>query len=147
MAAMASENSAVSGLQRLALQLQALSEVTESLTYRLLELEERLSGIDLRLQPLLQGTAQASDALGEEAELRLDETEERLLRLEALLAGLESPNEQPVSIEEPCDPADLQPEEEVVFLEESFSQSFLDEQDQLDVQDQLDEQADERLIA
>ena len=144
---MASENSAVSGLQRLALQLQALSEVTESLTYRLLELEERLSGIDLRLQPLLQGTAQASDALGEEAELRLDETEERLLRLEALLAGLESPNEQPVSIEEPCDPADLQPEEEVVFLEESFSQSFLDEQDQLDVQDQLDEQADERLIA
>ena len=147
MAAMASENSAVSGLQRLALQLQALSEVTESLTYRLLELEERLSGIDLRLQPLLQGTAQASDALGEEAELRLDETEERLLRLEALLAGLESTNEQPVSIEEPCDPADLQPEEEVVFLEESFSQSFLDEQDQLDVQDQLDEQADERLIA
>ena len=144
---MASENSAVSGLQRLALQLQALSEVTESLTYRLLELEERLSGIDLRLQPLLQGTAQASDALGEEAELRLDETEERLLRLEALLAGLESTNEQPVSIEEPCDPADLQPEEEVVFLEESFSQSFLDEQDQLDVQDQLDEQADERLIA
>ena len=140
MAVMASEHSGVTGVQRLAQQLQSLSELTESLTYRLLELEERVDASDRQLQPLLQGDGQARDALGEEAELRLDETEERLLRLESLLAGLESPSHAPAPIEKRRESARLQPDDGVVFLEESFSQSFLDEQEPLDEQDQFDEQ-------
>jgi hypothetical protein len=72
---------------RLADQLHTLAEVSETLTYRLLELEERL-----QLQErhrIAQGEPEtgARDALGR----RLGETEQRLERIEALLAGLEEP--------------------------------------------------------
>ncbi|MFZ0408903.1 MAG: hypothetical protein WAM11_12450, partial [Cyanobium sp.] len=54
---------------RLADQLQVLSEVAESLTYRLLDLEERLAGQEQQQQ------AEAIDPLvAEEMELRLLDT-------------------------------------------------------------------------
>ena len=68
--------------QRLADQLQTLSEVAEAITFRLLELEERLAAQELRLEPLLEGQAGSQGALSDETELRLDDTEDRLARLE-----------------------------------------------------------------
>ena len=73
---------------RLSEQLQALSLVGETLTLRLLELEERLCSLEDRLQSLTQGGG-ASESDGA-AEL-LAATEERIARLEELL------NEQPAS--------------------------------------------------
>lgn len=75
-------------LMRLASQIQSLSELTESLAYRLLELEERLAVQELKLQPLLQTAGTAQHGESADTELRLDDTEERLARLEALLSGL-----------------------------------------------------------
>jgi hypothetical protein len=90
--ASASLNSAsdVQPVVRLAAQLQSLSELTESLAFRLLELEERLAAQELRLESLVQAEGAGSDH-GADTELRLDDTEERLARLEALLSGLASP--------------------------------------------------------
>jgi hypothetical protein len=74
-------------LHRLADQLQLLSELTESLTYRLLEVEERLELHEQQWQDLSQVGADPAHA--EEMELRLMETEDRLARMESLLNGLE----------------------------------------------------------
>lgn len=75
---------------RLTSQLQALSELTESLAFRLLELEERLGGQELRMQPLLESASR--DALHlDDTELRLNDTEARLARLESLLGGSQEP--------------------------------------------------------
>ena len=71
--------------QRLADQLQALSVLAESLTIRLLELEERLLAQERRAQP---GEDAASQ---QELELRLEDTDQRLLRIEELLHDLERP--------------------------------------------------------
>lgn len=73
---------------RLSEQLQALSLVGETLTLRLLELEERLSGLETQLQGLIQsrGPAETSDTAD-----MLAATEERIARLEELL------NEQPAA--------------------------------------------------
>ena len=76
--------------QRLADQLQTLSEVAEAITFRLLELEERLAAQELRLEPLLEGQADSQGVLADETELRLDDTEDRLARLEGLLKGIEN---------------------------------------------------------
>lgn len=76
--------------KRLADQLQALSQVAEAITFRLLELEERLAAQELRLEPLLQGNAASKGVLADETELRLDDTEDRLARLEGLLKGIEN---------------------------------------------------------
>jgi hypothetical protein len=77
---------------RLAEQLHTLAQLGETLTYRLLELEERLEEQQQRLEPLLlDGETPAPRSSGEAAELlaqRLGATEERLGRIEALLAGL-----------------------------------------------------------
>jgi hypothetical protein len=72
--------------QRLAQQLQTLSQVVETLTYRLLELEERLSVQDQRLQAFAE-KAPPQLAISAAAQGRLEDTEERLLRLESLLSG------------------------------------------------------------
>ncbi len=72
---------------RLADQLQVLSEVAESLTYRLLEFEERLA---VQEQQLLEQAETADPQQAEEMELRLLETEERLARIEDLLGGAEN---------------------------------------------------------
>ncbi len=71
---------------RLSEQLQALSLVGETLTLRLLELEERLSGLEAQLQGLIQSSG--SGEAGDTADM-LAATEERIARLEELL------NEQP----------------------------------------------------
>ena len=74
-------------LVRLADQLHALSQLAETLTIRLLELEERLQLQQERLEPLLDAAQGADTAQAEALDLRLDETEERLSQLEALLQG------------------------------------------------------------
>ena len=76
---------------RLADQLQVLSQVAESLTYRLLELEERLERqeqvIAERLAEAVDREAEQGDAMDQ----RLDDTEERLAGIEAALQGLDRP--------------------------------------------------------
>lgn len=62
-----------------------LSEVTENLTYRLLELEERLGEGERELAQL-RDSAPDSGELPEAVELWLQETEERLGRVEELLS-------------------------------------------------------------
>lgn len=79
--------------QRLADQLHALSQVVETITYRLLDLEERAAVQEQGLQQLIaEGVAgsPAESAAAREAQIRLDDTEERLLRLESVLAGASS---------------------------------------------------------
>jgi hypothetical protein len=78
---MASELTAADVTHRLADQLQVLSQVAETLTFRLLDLEERLAGQELQLK----GGSAGSDLIADGTELRLAETEERLTRLESLL--------------------------------------------------------------
>ena len=72
---------------RLADQLHGLSQLAESLTIRLLELEERLQLQQERLDPLVDAAQGADAAQAEALDLRLEETEERLAQLEALLQG------------------------------------------------------------
>ncbi len=74
---------------RLADQLQVLSQVAEALTYRLLELEERLEGQDERIGARLQQAAGLEAAHGVAMDQRLGDTEERLARIEAALRGLD----------------------------------------------------------
>ncbi len=77
--------------QRLAEQLHTLSHVVETITYRLLDLEERVAAQAQRLQALVEegppGSALAS-AASAQAQVRLDDTENRLLRLESMLSGV-----------------------------------------------------------
>jgi hypothetical protein len=74
-------------LARLADQLHGLSSLAETLTIRLLELEERLQAQQERMEPILEA-AQSSDLAQEETlNLRLEETEQRLSQLESLLQG------------------------------------------------------------
>ena len=72
---------------RLADQLHGLSRLAETLTIRLLELEERLQLQQERLDPLIEAAQGADPARAEALDLRLEETEERLAQLEALLQG------------------------------------------------------------
>ncbi|MFO0038894.1 MAG: hypothetical protein ACK522_08110 [Synechococcaceae cyanobacterium] len=74
-------------LARLADQLHGLSRLAETLTIRLLELEERLQVQQERLDPLIEAAQSADPAQAEALDLRLEETEERLAQLEALLQG------------------------------------------------------------
>lgn len=72
--------------RRLGDQLHALSRVAETLTYRLLDLEEKMA---LQEETLLSlaGSAMGSDPdQVEQMEQRLGETESRLIHLEELLA-------------------------------------------------------------
>lgn len=78
---------APAGHERLAEQLHTLSQVVETITYRLLELEERLGEQECQLQALQQQTVGAAQ-LSDGAEQRFDDTEERLVHLESLLNGM-----------------------------------------------------------
>jgi chromosome segregation ATPase len=69
--------------QRISEQLQALSQVGETLTLRLLELEERLASLEQQIGDL--GTNQANDPANLESSEILAHTEERIARLEELL--------------------------------------------------------------
>jgi uncharacterized coiled-coil protein SlyX len=86
---MTDSGTASAAIGRLAHQLHTLSQLSESLTYRLLELEERVAALDLLLQPLLAARSAQSAQLSEDAELRLEDTESRLTRLESMLSDLD----------------------------------------------------------
>lgn len=71
---------------RLSLQLRDLSEISETLTLRLLELEERLAGLEGAFDALCRG--QQAEADGSDAIVDLlEQTESRISRLEGLLEG------------------------------------------------------------
>lgn len=70
--------------QRLVEQLQQISEVSETLTYRLLELEERLADGERELAELRE-QAQGAVEMPEAVESWLEQTDERLARVEELL--------------------------------------------------------------
>jgi len=72
--------------QRLSEQLQALSQVGETLTLRLLELEERLEGLEEQVLELDSRDQTPTASLAETGVL-LAATEERIGRLEELLTG------------------------------------------------------------
>ena len=76
------------GSIRLADQIQRLSELMETLTYRMLELEERLVIQEERIaaQDRLEGASGEAAAV---LERRLEESTERLLRIESVLAGFD----------------------------------------------------------
>jgi hypothetical protein len=72
--------------QRLSEQLRALSEVSEVLTIRLLELEERLARAEQQLEQQESGTQAGPDGAGSTGEV-LAQTEARIARLEEWLQG------------------------------------------------------------
>ena len=86
------ESDATASLQqRLCEQLQALSQVGELLTLRLLELEERLERLEQQLGALEPGGKPASTVTG----ALLEATAERITRLEELLSGTIEPGSDP----------------------------------------------------
>lgn len=95
---MASSPVAIDTMQRLVDQVQALSSVAETLTLRLLELEERLQRQERAIaEPV------ALD-LGALAERRLAESEQRLQGLEQMLAALPlAPGPALVALPTPAD--------------------------------------------
>lgn len=70
---------------RLSGQLKTLSELAESLTYRMLELEERLAGQGNQLTCRQVASEQRHRAVAQAMEERLRETEDRLGHIEDLL--------------------------------------------------------------
>jgi len=123
-AALPASSTVSPSLMRLASQIQSLSELSESLAYRLLELEERLAIQELKLQPLLQTGNTALSAESVDTELRMEDTEERLARLEALLSGLAGHSAASVGQGPAVLP--LQPNGDEIFFEEG-EQPFMDE--------------------
>jgi uncharacterized coiled-coil protein SlyX len=71
--------------QRLSEQLQSLSQLSETLTLRLLELEERLAGCEALVHRLDGVSASAVDGSAVAMDL-LEQTDVRIGRLESLLA-------------------------------------------------------------
>ena len=102
----------VDAIVRLVEQLNALSQLIESLAFRVVELEERLAASELRIKPLLEAGIAAAHS--DHTELRLNDTEERIARLESLLRGAVH-GAQPELLENP-DP----------FIDEG-EQPFMDE--------------------
>lgn len=85
---MAPASDSPAGSIRLADQMERLSELLETLTYRMIELEERL----VLQEERLAAQDRSDGASGESAaalELRLEQSAQRLLRIESLLAGLD----------------------------------------------------------
>jgi hypothetical protein len=84
---MANSTPSVPLQQRLGEQLQALSQVSETLTLRLLELEERLLGVERRYdQWVADGQGEGEASHGSTSDI-LALTEERIARLEELLVA------------------------------------------------------------
>ena len=110
---MAVELSVTDCTQRLAGQLRALSEVTETLTVRLLELEERLLAQESKLEPLM----------AEDTEFRMADTEDRLSRLEGLLSGGALPGGSPMGTDRFRAVRELRPG---LAAEEIQQESFLE---------------------
>ena len=70
---------------RLSVHLQTLSELVESLTFRVLELEERLGAQDHQLVSLQMASDELTDGITRAMEELMVETEDRLVRIEGLL--------------------------------------------------------------
>lgn len=68
-------------------QIQRLCSLLETLTYRVLEVEERLTALEARLE---QDPAGAGFAQEQAMAAQLEETERRLARMEEALGGLEA---------------------------------------------------------
>jgi hypothetical protein len=73
--------------QRLGEQLQALSQVSETLTIRLLELEERLLGVERRYEQWVADAHGEGESTPGATSAILALTEERIARLEELLVA------------------------------------------------------------
>ena len=115
---------------RLSEQMQALSLVSETLTLRLLELEERLAALEGQLEGLQQ---QSTPSSGDSAEL-LTATEERIARLEDLLNEQSAPKRATVHplqrpVQQANDASDgfSEPELELNPFPEDEEQPFMDE--------------------
>ena len=115
---------------RLSEQMQALSLVSETLTLRLLELEERLAALEGQLEGLQQ---QSTPSSGDSAEL-LTATEERIARLEDLLNEQSAPKRATVHpLQRPVQQANdardgfSEPELELNPFPEDEEQPFMDE--------------------
>ena len=78
-------------VSRLADQLHALSRLAETLTIRLLELEERLAAQEGLLLPHRLAAAPPDPGAMAALDRRLGDTQERLARLEAVLRAAEPP--------------------------------------------------------
>ncbi len=125
--------------QRLVEQLQLISEVSETLTYRLLELEERLAEGERELAQL-RDQARGDAELPQAVESWLEETDARLARVEALLrsgedrsAGLDVGTGRPLKAVPPAPSrgAGSSPAEEATGADPfpaEGEQGFLDEQ-------------------
>ncbi|MEB3325503.1 MAG: hypothetical protein VKM17_09245 [Cyanobacteriota bacterium] len=121
-------------------QLETLSELAESLTYRVLELEERLAQQELQLSALQLASEELTSGVGEAIEERMLETDHRLARIEGLLQGEGRRMSSPRSLRavpkgSPLHPlgqtsADDTPEE-VVFLDD-LPQESADEEEPFD---------------
>ncbi|MFN9631359.1 MAG: hypothetical protein ACK59A_14200 [Cyanobacteriota bacterium] len=66
-------------------QLKTLSELMETLTFKMLELEERCAAQEEQLAALHHGTEQHDTELAQAMDSRIQETEQRLGRIEMLL--------------------------------------------------------------
>lgn len=78
-------------VDRLADQLNTLSEVVETLTFRLLELEEQVAAQQQRFAPLLETSLRDIERHAALRLVRFDQTEHRLSQLEQLLHGAQAP--------------------------------------------------------
>jgi uncharacterized coiled-coil protein SlyX len=72
---------------RFADQLHALSRVAETLTYRLLDLEEKLAAQEQTLSSLIHSALGNDPGQTEQMDQRLGDTESRLAHIEELLAA------------------------------------------------------------
>ncbi|MFZ9217376.1 MAG: hypothetical protein ACO215_09900 [Vulcanococcus sp.] len=135
-ASTASQASESSLSLRLSAQLESLSQVGEVLTFRLLELEERLSRLELQLSELDQSSS--GDAHSSDTAEMLAVTEERISRLEELLS--EPQQGQRLNLVRPLSPIDRhdngssvgpepeeEPEMELDPFPEEEEQPFMDE--------------------
>ena len=109
--------------QRLSAQLQALSQVGEALTLRLLELEERLGGLESQLNALQLGEQEGADDEGNTQAL-LAATEQRLAHLEDLLR--EPGRLHVLPLQQKGSPVD-EPEAELNPFPDEEEQPFMDE--------------------
>lgn len=128
---MAPELKAADCTQRLADQLQTLSELAEILTFRLLELEERLAGHEVQLEQFLEGGLASGAPMAEGTELRLVETEDRLARLESLLKEVvvQAPHQEAPHLDEPLAEDGFIAEEEPFLDDQEFERPNFERQE------------------
>ena len=103
--------------------LEALSAIGESLTFRLLELEQRLAALEDKTKQL--GKIELTEGLHQETASTLENTERRIARLEDLLTN-------PTQIQQAHSEALEEVQNEEEFIEENpfpdeVEQPFMDE--------------------